>query len=163
MNVISRFRGEYEFLSNFSHSLFGFEGIIYPTVEHAYQERKTLDPERRKMIRNAPTPMKAAEIGRSKDTVIVEGWLEGEKARTMEILVSEKFLQNDDLMKKLLYTGNAILIEGNYWHDNYFGVCSCKNCHESDIQPQNILGEILMNIRSRPHFYRCLSEKGWDV
>jgi len=153
MDIIGRFRGDYAFLSNFSESPFEFEGFLYPTVEHAYQERKTMDPKRREEIRNASSPGEAARLGRSKDTVIVDGWFEGKKGEVMKILVTEKFLQNDDLMKKLIDTGNAILIEGNYWHDNYFGMCNCEICHKQG-QPLNVLGNILMDIRSRPYYYR---------
>lgn len=147
MKVICRFRGKYKFLSNFSESPFEFEGITYETVEHAYQERKTLDASRRKIIREASSAFEAATLGRSKDTIVQEGWLDGKKGEVMFELVRAKFTQNPELAKKLLQTEDAILIEGNYWHDNYFGMCNCKNCHEGE-QPQNILGEILILVRA---------------
>ena len=146
MKIISNFVGKYYFLSNFSKSPFEYEGHTYPTVEHAYQERKTLCPFRREMIRNAKTAFECARLGRSKDTVLREGWLEGMKGDVMRQLVHAKFLQNPKLAQKLLDTGDALLIEGNYWHDNYFGVCTCQDCHENE-QPQNILGKILMDVR----------------
>ena len=147
MKVISRFRGEYKFLSNFAESPFMFEGFKYQTVEHAYQERKTLNPNHRESIRNATTPFIAAKIGRSNIIKLRDDWYDI-KGWVMEKLVHEKFVQNPELRKKLIETGNAILIEGNYWHDNYFGICSCPKCHEGE-QPLNILGEVLMDIRSK--------------
>jgi ribA/ribD-fused uncharacterized protein len=146
MKIIARFRGDYKFLSNFAESTFIYEGFTYKTVEHAYQERKTLDEEWRTRIRNAPTPTESARIGRSKELPLREGWLSGLKGEVMRKLVLEKFIQNPELAKKLLATSDALLIEGNYWHDNYFGICSCKECHEGE-QPQNILGKILMDVR----------------
>lgn len=76
MNTISRFRGDFRFLSNFSDSPFEYKGFKYPTVEHAYQEYKTLDIDRRNLIRIASTPMEAAKFGRSKDTILVDNWEE---------------------------------------------------------------------------------------
>ena len=147
MKIISRFRGKYRFLSNFSESPFTFEGLRYPTVEHAYQERKTLDPKQRVVIRTSPNVVTAARIGRSKSTILRPDWYDI-KGKIMEPLVYEKFKQNPELAKMLIETGDAILIEGNYWHDNYFGLCSCVKCHEGE-QPLNMLGEILMMVRSR--------------
>lgn len=147
MKIISRFRGKYKFLSNFSESPFVFESIEYQTVEHAYQERKTHDMNRRLLIRTAQSPVQAAKLGRSNQTILRSDWCDI-KGKIMAELVYEKFKQNSELSKKLIETDNAILIEGNYWHDNYFGICSCNKCHEGE-QPLNILGEILMDVRNK--------------
>ena len=50
-----------------------------------------------------------------------------------------KFTQNPDLAKKLLATGDALLIEGNTWNDRYWGVCRGKG--------ENRLGILLMLVR----------------
>ena len=42
-------------------------------------------------------------------------------------------------MDKLLDTGDTELIEGNNWHDTFWGVCKGKG--------QNNLGKILMEVR----------------
>jgi len=42
MFTINTFRGKYRFLSNFYYAEVNYEGIRYPTVEHAYQAAKTL-------------------------------------------------------------------------------------------------------------------------
>jgi hypothetical protein len=52
-----------------------------------------------------------------------------------------------ELRKKLLATGDATLIEGNYWHDNYWGVCTCENCVSNGIVGRNRLGTLLMKVR----------------
>ena len=44
----------------------------------------------------------------------------------------------------LLATGGEELIEGNWWHDNFFGVCTCGPC---DGKGKNNLGKILMRVR----------------
>ena len=49
------------------------------------------------------------------------------------------------LREKLLATDNEELVEGNTWHDNTWGECSCERC--KDIKGQNRLGKMLMQIR----------------
>lgn len=161
IQTISRFRGEYKFLSNFAEVPFEFEGHTYPSVEHAYQERKTLDPERRELIRNAKTPLHSAILGRAPETIVRDGWLEGLKAEVMRELVFAKFQQNPDIADKLMDTEDAMLMEGNYWHDNYFGVCTCRACHDSEEQPKNMLGVILMDVRESLMQDRYEKSKGW--
>ena len=41
MCVINRFDGEFAFLSNFWECEVEFDGIVFPSVEHAYQAAKT--------------------------------------------------------------------------------------------------------------------------
>jgi len=148
MKIISRFKGSYRFLSNFADSPIEYEGYHYKNVETAYQERKTTDPKRREYIRASKTASESARRGRSSKTIIRDGWFEGMKGELMRELVFAKFEQNPELMDQLLDTGDAILIEGNYWHDNYFGICNCKECFGKKEQ-RNILGEILMEIREK--------------
>jgi len=63
----------------------------------------------------------------------------------MSGLVTQKFMRYDDLKTKLINTGTARLIEGNTWHDNIWGDCSCPRC--VGITGQNHLGKILMQVR----------------
>jgi hypothetical protein len=37
-----------------------------------------------------------------------------------------------------------MLIEGNWWHDNFYGSCTCNKCVNKG---ENNLGKILMKIR----------------
>src|SRR5205807_6751720 len=62
---IPEFQGEYRFLSNFFPAEVIYEGITYPTSEHAYQAAKTLDPEQRKKIAAMKTPAEAKAAGRA--------------------------------------------------------------------------------------------------
>lgn len=133
--MIDSFSGEYSFLSNFHLCRIEHEGIIYPSTEHAYQAAKTLDEQQRKQIANAPTPSKAKKMGRK--VTLRNDW-EDVKLDVMMELVKKKF-QNKELANKLLATGSQKLVEGNYWHDYYWGVCNGKG--------QNHLGKILMEIR----------------
>lgn len=137
--AIRRFDGEYEFLSNFYPSPIEWDGAMYPTVEHAFQATKTLNPEYRGKIQRASTPGEAKRLGRS--VALRSDW-ESIKVGTMIALIAIKFEPHTPLAAKLLATGDAELIEGNTWHDNFWGV---------DIRtPEkglNWLGKILMNWR----------------
>jgi len=60
----------------------------------------------------------------------------------MTTIVRNKFKAHPDLKKKLLETGTAKLIEGNTWHDTFWGV----NINTG--KGENHLGKILMQVRS---------------
>lgn len=136
-NDILEFHGEYWWLSNFSESKVSYEGVEYPTVEHAYQAAKTLDKDRREKIRDADTPALAKKMGRK--VVIRPDW-EQVKLQVMEVLLRQKFAAGTGLSRELVATGDGKLVEGNWWGDMYWGVCKGVG--------QNHLGELLMKIRN---------------
>ena len=128
----------YKFLSNFYPATVSLTegGMIYRTVEHAYQAAKTLDLEAREKIQWEISPGKAKRLGKS--LVIREHWDEM-KLDVMYRLLLQKF-SIYELRCKLLATGDEELIEGNWWGDTYWGVCRGKG--------ENNLGKLLMKIRS---------------
>lgn len=63
----------------------------------------------------------------------------------MMVLVQCKFFQNHALKNLLVNTGDAELIEGNSWHDNFWGSCTCEKC--VSMNKFNALGKILMDVR----------------
>jgi len=138
-NLIYGFQGPHRFLSNFwpvPHGIV-FDNVIYPTVEHAYQAGKTLDPRQRRAILNASTPGEAKQIGRRME-ITQPDW-EDWKLFHMEALVRSKFLAGTKLGAQLLRTGGAKLVEANTWGDRFWG-----KCHGTG---KNHLGEILMEVR----------------
>lgn len=150
--MINHFDKEWAFLSNFYPQEIEFEGITYPTNEHFFQAMKTLDINKRRAIANASTPGLAKKMGRSvslrpdwediKDDVMLEG-------------LYRKFA-NEELADWLLDTGDEWLEEGNYHHDNYWGICYCEKCQ--DTMGKNKLGKLLMKVRSEIKKERGLSE-----
>jgi predicted NAD-dependent protein-ADP-ribosyltransferase YbiA (DUF1768 family) len=60
-------------------------------------------------------------------------------------LLRAKFISIPEHAEKLLATGNATLIEGNHWHDQYWGDCTCAK--HRDVPGMNILGKLLMQVR----------------
>lgn len=137
MKPIDSFTGEHEFLSNFSWVEVEYDGEIYPSVEHAYQAAKTLDLDRRLLIKQARTPGQAKQAGRNRKTVKRDDW-DDVKLNIMEYLLRQKF-SHPVMRTRLLATGDAELIEGNNWGDTFWGVCRGVG--------KNHLGKMLMRIR----------------
>lgn len=136
--MIDEFSGPYRYLSNFYPSLVVLDGVEYPTVEHAYQAAKTLDPNERRHILTAATPGRAKRLGRR--VHLRPDW-EEVKVQVMAKLVWQKFSRHPELRRQLLATGGQRLAEGNSWGDVFWGVCGGRG--------QNYLGRILMRVRSK--------------
>lgn len=144
INQITSFSGEFEFASNFfpCQILDKEWGIVFRSGEHMFQSRKTFDFADKIMIRDCDTPGKAKRAGRR---IILRSDWELIKVPVMFDVVFSKFHQNPELAKLLKETGDAELIEGNNWHDNFWGSCSCLSCRTK--KKENWLGKLLMDIR----------------
>lgn len=140
--AIIKFRDENRFLSNFWPCQVLFEDIVYPSSEHAYQAIKSLDKHVRLEIASLRT---AGDAKRRGYKITLRPDWEDVKIRKMYQICLAKFTQNSHLKDKLLKTYTTELIEGNTWHDNFWGDCSCEKC--KNIKGQNNLGKILMYIR----------------
>jgi len=112
------------------------DGMVFGTVEGAYQAAKTLDFEVRAQIAALPKPGQAKRYGRK--LRVREDW-EEVKLAVMENLLRQKFV-HPDLRQKLRDTGDVYLEEGNTWRDFFWGVCDGKG--------ENHLGRLLMKIRN---------------
>ena len=157
---IDSFQGEYYFLSNFSRSKIDLEEgsrvISFRTVEHGYQWWKVTSPVFRDRIQRATTPLQAKRLGNNRYAVIRLDW-ENQlpkgpdrdflvsikvppivKVRVMLYLLRKKFSQS--LRASLLkQTHPRILIEGNTWNDQFWGVCEGEGL--------NVLGKLEMAVR----------------
>lgn len=141
--MIKTFHGKHAFLSNFHPSPITFEGITYPTVEHAFQAAKTKDLGTRQKIADKDTPGKAKRAGGRRGIIKdfnFEEW-ETRKISVMRRLIILKF-QDPDLRSALINTEDQPLIEGNNWNDTFWGV-SLKTD-----KGQNHLGKILEQVRA---------------
>ena len=130
------FDGDYRFLSNFWPVDVEYDDFYYPSVEHAYQAAKTLNPAQQYEIYQAPSPAKAKMLGRH--VHIRHDW-DNIKVRVMEVLLRQKFVGYHDLSLWLYQTGDKYLEETNTWGDTFWGVCNGKG--------QNVLGNLLMKVR----------------
>lgn len=139
--MINSFSNQYEFMSNFYNAPVTYDGLTYRNNEAAFQAQKLANKEERKNFCEY-SPSKAKLEGRNCN--LRKDW-EEIKYQVMYDIVRVKFSQNIELKKQLLATGTEELIEGNWWHDNCWGDCSCDRC--KDIKGQNNLGKILMKVR----------------
>jgi ribA/ribD-fused uncharacterized protein len=127
--VINQFRGKHMFLSNSYNIEIDYEGIIYPSVEHAYQAAKCSNSQYKERIQQA-TISKAKKLGRY--ARLVDGW-EDKRLSIMKQLLRIKF-SDPYLGDLLLQTYPAKLIEGTEENPFWGG-------------KTNHLGRLLMEIR----------------
>jgi len=144
-NRINSFREEYRFLSNFWPVKIFYDGLLYPSVEHAYQAQKTDHEGIRQEIANMSKAGDAKRRGEELKLLrqIRPEWNVEFKLKVMVSLVEQKFSPlNPELVQKLLLTGdNTELIEGNTWGDTFWGVYEGIG--------ENYLGKILMETRTK--------------
>lgn len=154
MRVINSFRGNYDFLSNFfvGAPFIDCNEIEWKTTEHYYQAQKTFTPG---LIMDAETPGDAKRIAHNlpirRDWGLV-------KVGFMTVSLKMKFDQNPKYKELLIQTEGYKLVEGNWWHDNFWGDCYCDKCE--DKKGKNMLGKLLMNLRSS---YLIMGENDWWV
>ena len=144
--MITSFSGKFRFLSNFWPAKVEIDGIEFPTVEHAYQASKTVSYAA--FIRQTQTtheqycqltPGQAKRLGHK--VALRPDW-DKVRMQVMLGLLRQKFAV-PELAKMLCDTSGKWLIEGNHWHDNFWGVCGCQRCGTG----ANMLGMLLMQVR----------------
>lgn len=152
-SVIDRFDGTWRFLSNFYPWPLRWEGIEYPTAEHAYQAGKTDDLATRLVIAGTATP-KGAKL-RGRRVTLRDGWEDRVRTEVMIGVLHAKFTPYRQRVRALLDTRPAVLIEGNHWHDQTWGNCTCGRpaCRPHG---ENRLGILLMMLRDE------LAERVYD-
>lgn len=142
INEIKGFRGEHAFLSNFyCGKPFKYNGLTFSNTEAAFQAQKCLD-DTEKQLFSTFTPLEAKRKGLK--VKLRDNWNDY-RYFAMYCACKAKFNQDPSLKKKLLDTGTAHLIEGNTWHDNEWGACTCPKCENK--KGKNFLGHTLMQIR----------------
>lgn len=120
-----------------------FEGMIYPTAEHAYQAGKARRPEVRAWLLAAPTPALVAMAAHGLyQWDVVPDWATA-KFNRMRAVLRTKFLQHVDLAELLLSTGDARLVEAATV-DNPVN----RLWGEVNGRGQNMLGTMLMELRT---------------
>jgi ribA/ribD-fused uncharacterized protein len=134
---IDKFKGEFEFLSNFFPVEIEMDGLLYPSVEHAYQAAKTLSPSDREAIRMAKSAAVAKRLGK---TLVLRPKWNDVRVKIMHSLLLKKFA-HEGLAKRLLATDGMEIVEGNTWGDTFWGVCNGVG--------DNTLGQLLELVREQ--------------
>lgn len=141
--VIDSFDGNYEMLSNFYPCIVIFQNLEFPSVEHAFVASKSTDP----MFWYEISQMHAKYAGKAKrkgrKIKLRSDW-EEMKLFFMKEFIDQKFNQKP-FRDFLLSTYPLYLIEGNTWHDDFWGDCRCPK--HKNIKGENNLGILIMDKR----------------
>jgi ribA/ribD-fused uncharacterized protein len=141
--AITRFCDQWAFLSNFHPAPLEWEGLHYPTSEHAFNAGKTVEPDLRRWIAAAVTPREAKRRGHQ--VRLRDRWDEEVRYQVMREVLRAKFTAWPGRVTCLLETSPAQLVEGTTWHDTHWGICVCSR-HAG--QGENHLGRMLMELRT---------------
>lgn len=137
-SVIQSFSGDFDWLSNFYLCPVKFEGHIYPSSEHAYQAAKVPDNGRYLFKQPGMSCGDAKRLGRR--IKAREDW-HTYRIHAMAAILLDKFTRNPSLARRLVDTGDVLLVEGNHWGDCYWGVYKGVG--------ENNLGHLLMDLRGQ--------------
>lgn len=119
-----------------------FEGVVFPTSEHAYQAGKARKESVKKWILDAPSPALVAMAAHGLYWWDIRpGWSK-DKFNRMRDVLRAKFSQHDDLAELLLSTGSARLVE-SATVDNEVN----RTWGEVNGKGKNMLGVLLMEVR----------------
>ena len=138
-DTITRFKGEYDYLSNRYPCRIVWEGLEYRSAEAAFQASKCKDEKERKVFAGCSTDK---AVLKGKELKPYAGW-EDAQISIMESILQAKFEQNPALMRKLVETGSRVLLNGNNKQETFWSIDLYSWIGE------NHLGRILMNIRDK--------------
>lgn len=139
--MISLFHGDHFFLSNSYPTDIKYRSCIYKNAEHLYQAVKCSDKSDHEKIINAATSKSAIILGRR---IEIKPYWDTIRAQVMLKVLRLKF-RNKKLRRLLRETDDKQLIEQNYWHDTFWGVCGCTKHQRTGL---NMIGQMLMKIRA---------------
>lgn len=110
------FWGKYDAFSNFYHSPFEHQGILFRWSEQAVMYRKAMlfgAPHIANRILNADNPKRCKELGRSRQIPFDEEiWIKNRERIYKEVLL-DKFTSSEILRHQLLYTMDKTLAEAS--------------------------------------------------
>ena len=130
----------YGCFSNFSKHGLTLKGVYWKTSEHYFQAQKFAGTPHEEDIRLAPSPKRAAEMGRERTRPLRSDW-EQVKDDIMREAVETKFRAHADIRAILLATGEEELVE-NAPGDYYWGI-------GKEGTGKNMLGKILAETRAK--------------
>lgn len=128
------------YLSNFAAYPLDLKSKIWPTSEHYYQSQKVVGTPFEEKIRMCKTPKEAFDMTRLPEFPVRKDWFEIRDDVMFEAAFA-KFSQHEELRRRLIETGDHVLIEESPV-DYYWG-CG------SDGTGSNVLGKILMALRKK--------------
>lgn len=135
--MIKEFKNQYFFLSNFYECPIYYNKLVFCNAEAAFQAQKVIDEKEQYKFIN----LNASQARKLGKTIVLRKDWEEVKDNIMYEIVKRKFTVNKKLQQKLIDTKDEELVEGNWWHDTYWGIDSKTGIGK------NKLGKILMKVR----------------
>lgn len=130
----------YDVLNNFSANAVEVDGVLYPTSEHAYQAAKCTDPEGKKEIIAARSPIFAKEVSNQKYKTAKDPDWNSKKLVVMESILRAKLNQHPEVRDALIRSGKEEIAEDSAV-DAFWG-------RGKDGKGENHLGKLWMKIRA---------------
>lgn len=131
--------GEWYCFDNFSAFSVKWKDALWPTVEHAYQASKFEFEGIREEIRNASSAHETKQLANRMYGIYIRPDWNDIKLSVMEEIVRHKLEQHPYVKKKLMESGQMILVEDSH-EDAFWG-------RGPDYDGQNHLGKIWMKLR----------------
>ena len=135
--MIKEFKNQYFFLSNFYECPIYYNKLVFCNAEAAFQAQKVIDEKEQYKFIN----LNASQARKLGKTIVLRKDWEEVKDNIMYEIVKRKFTVNKELQQKLIDTKDEELVEGNWWHDTYWGIDSKTGIGKDK------LGKILMKVR----------------
>lgn len=144
MNNVYPLEKFYIYFSPYTSHAIEVLGVVYPTVEHAYQCERYADPKIREEIISARSPVKAWEVStKYKHLQIPEFKDSNYKREVMKKMMKLKALQHEEVRKALAESENFLIVKhivtyppgDGFWDDG------------EDGKGLNQIGKIWMEIR----------------
>ena len=142
-----------------------YNGVRFPSVEHAFQAAKFDDPEVAALLAGVASASDVKRLGGKRGQgdwptrfgrpapLMRSDWGDVKHA-VLEELIEQKFRNNPALAKYLVDTGDRQLIENStQWGDSEYGMVDplarSSGFQADRLRGQNVTGVALMNVRSR--------------
>ena len=132
--LITKFQGEYAFLSNFYPCTITYNGLTYQSVEAAFQAQKDISRSKEFTTLSA---VEAKHLG--KEVQLRSDWKKV-RVEIMERLIEIKF-KDPILRRHLISTGAKMIIQVDYDEERFWGVYEGIG--------MNVMGQILMAQRGK--------------
>jgi ribA/ribD-fused uncharacterized protein len=131
------------YFSNYSAHMIDVDGVLYPTLEHAYHAARYTDPKIKEEIRTARSPFLAWKLSQHYKAMQDPSFPE-RKVDAMESLIRRKCEQHDDVRTALIDSGEQEIRKhittgppaDGFWDDG------------DDGTGKNIIGMLWMRVRS---------------
>jgi ribA/ribD-fused uncharacterized protein len=130
----------YDVLNNFSANAVEINGVLYPTSEHAYQAAKCTDPDGKREIIAAKSPLFAKEVSNQKYKSAKDPNWNTKKLSVMESILRAKLDQHQEVRDALIKSGDEEIAEDSPV-DGFWG-------RGKNGSGENQLGKLWMKIRS---------------